>query len=134
IEEVTDTGRLQAIQAGLNRVLADVRAAVEDWGAMRARIAETIDSFTTQPPPVPADEIREAADFLRWMDEDNFTFLGCRDYEFEGTGPQLRARPVPGSSLGILRPERTREEGAPAGLEALPAEVLGSLKQPVLLD
>ena len=134
IDEVIDPARLDAIVAGLTRVLADVRAAVADWPAMRAQVADVIGSLTSDPPPVPTEELAEPADFLRWLDDNNFTFLGYREYVFEGTGEALRAHALPETSLGVLRPDRAAEAGAPAGLEALPGEVLVWLKQPTLLD
>ena len=41
------------------------------------------------PPPLPADEVAEALAFLEWMAEDNFTFLGLREYRLPagGTAP-----------------------------------------------
>ena len=134
VDEVTDRAKLAEVQAGIERVLADVRVAVEDWRAMRRQLTAARESLATLPPPIPPDEIQEVADFLAWLDDNNFTFLGYREYLFEGVGPDLRARAVADSSLGILRPEHTKAEGAPLGLEALPPDVLSSLTLPVLLD
>src|SRR5690606_38616086 len=124
IDEVTDPAALGELRMGLERVLADVRASVSDWRAMRDKLRETMAAFTEMPPPVPADEVEEAAAFLNWLDDNNFTFLGCRDYEFEGAGDALRAVPLPDTSLGILRSERVEPADAPAGLAALPAGAL----------
>src|SRR5690606_31555336 len=106
IDEVTDPVALGELRAGVERVLADVRAAVSDWRPMRDRLRETVAGFAESPPPVPADEVEEAAAFLNWLDENNFTFLGCRDYAFEGEGEALQAVPMLDTSLGILRSER----------------------------
>ncbi len=134
IDEVTDPVALGELRAGVERVLADVRAAVSDWRAMRDRLQETIAGFAETPLPVPADEVEEAAAFLNWLDENNFTFLGCRDYEFEGEGEALRAVPMFDTSLGILRSERVEPADAPAGLAALPPAALQSLKSNDLID
>ena len=79
---------------GVQRILCDVRAAVEDFPAMNARCAQItadLDAGDTQ-----RDE--EVA-FLRWLMDDQFTFLGCRSYSFDG---DLAVVDV-GSGLGILR-------------------------------
>ncbi|HVA15500.1 MAG TPA: NAD-glutamate dehydrogenase [Stellaceae bacterium] len=97
ISEVRDAARLAAIAARLDAVLADTRAAVADWRSMRDSLAETRSTLAVGKPPLPADELAETLDFLAWLDDDNFTFLGCRDYRFDAAGNAL----APG--LGILR-------------------------------
>ena len=47
---------------------------------MMARIGEMIADLKTSPPPLPAEEIAEAIQFLEWLIANNFTFLGVRDY------------------------------------------------------
>ena len=86
----------------LQRVLADVRAAVQDWPQMRAAALESVEALAAARD---ADEVRA---LLRWLAEDHFTFLGMVD---------LRATPdglesVPGSGAGLLRPERTEQSTA----------------------
>ena len=97
-----DSDRLAVLRAGVELVLEEVRAAVEDWAPMRARTAALAAELGRQQPPVDRHELSEAQAFLRWLADDHFTFLGYREYELGGQDPsQLRA--VPGSGLGILR-------------------------------
>ena len=97
-----DSDRLAVLSAGVELVLEEVRAAVEDWAPMRARTAALAAELGRRQPPVDAHELSEAQAFLRWLADDHFTFLGYREYELGGEDPsQLRA--VPGSGLGILR-------------------------------
>ena len=70
------------IVAAIGLVLADVRACVGDWRAMKARVAGEIAELKGNPPPLPVAEIAEAIQFLEWLDADNFTFLGIRNYVF----------------------------------------------------
>ncbi len=87
------------LRQGLWEVLADVRACVEDFGAMKARLGARVAAITENPPPLPTDEIDESIAFLNWLASDNFTFLGYREFAIEaGT-----IRQVPGSELGIMR-------------------------------
>ena len=80
-----DLARLTQILSG---VLTDVRAAVTDWQPMRRVLREVVAELSAQPPPLPAAELAEVQDFLRWLDDDNFTFLGCREYSFDDAAPQ----------------------------------------------
>ena len=67
------------IEAALRRVLSDVREAVEDWPRMRAKAVETADQLEEHPPAgIAPDQSAEAAALLRWVADDNFTFLGYR--------------------------------------------------------
>src|SRR3546814_13056049 len=102
MDEVTDPAALDGIRSALERVLADVRAAVEDWRPTRDRLQATIAELGEGAPTVPSEEAAEAAEFLRWLDDNHFTFLGSRAYVFEGGGPELRAVAVTESSLGLL--------------------------------
>ena len=63
-------------------MLADVRAAVEDWQPMRARM-EAIVKELDDAARVPARTRRptEIRAFLAWAADHHFTFLGYRDYE-----------------------------------------------------
>jgi glutamate dehydrogenase len=86
----------------LDKALSHVRLAVNDWSAMRARLRTAIEDFRSNRPPLPADEVDEAIAFLEWLDDDNFLFLGVREYDFVGgrTRGELRRADKPG--LGIL--------------------------------
>jgi glutamate dehydrogenase len=91
--------RAQAILGTLDHVLADVRAAVVEWGAMRKRVDQIIDDLGSSALPVPASEAAEAAAFLTWLVNNNFTFLGYREYAFDAEGLAV----VPEAGRGILR-------------------------------
>ena len=46
----------------------------------------------------------EAADFISWMHDNNFTFLGHRKYDIDiSDNNQINYTIVPNSSLGVLR-------------------------------
>ncbi len=98
----------ERLAADLQRVLGDVRAAVEDWQAMRALAldtAERLSAAAAHPPPgaQPAD-VEEVAELLRWLADDSFTFLGAVELGTAEHGPD--GEPGPGTGLGLLRPER----------------------------
>jgi glutamate dehydrogenase len=104
VDRETDAERLLTLTEGMERVLAEVRAAVEDWPAMRARAQAIADELEGSPPPLDAAEVEEARAFLAWLEDDHFTFLGYREYELalEGDG-EAALRPILGTGLGILR-------------------------------
>jgi glutamate dehydrogenase len=86
----------------LGKVLTQVRAAVGDWKPMLARLDRAISEFRYQPIPLAKDSVAEAIAFLEWLRDDNFTFLGMREFRYSGgekTGSLARSA-SPG--LGIL--------------------------------
>jgi glutamate dehydrogenase len=98
-----DRGELARLRENLDRVLGEVRLAVEDWQAMRARTEELSDELQRDPPPVSATEVEEVRSFLKWVSAHHFTFLGYREYELVTEGEEAGLRAVPESGLGILR-------------------------------
>jgi glutamate dehydrogenase len=109
IDRETERDDLKQITDDLGRVLSDVRESVEDWGKMRGaalRIAEELESEPTAA-DLPAQEVQESRELLRWLADDHFTFLGYREYELAEEAPEgdgeLTLTPVAGSGLGILR-------------------------------
>jgi glutamate dehydrogenase len=113
----TDRDGLARLAASLVGVLADVRAAVEDWPQMRASLRALLEELSVAPPPVPPGEAAEVRDFLRWLDDDNFTFLGYREYPFRNTNAPGRP------PLGILRDTGYALFGGLRNFSALPPEV-----------
>jgi glutamate dehydrogenase len=101
IERIDEEARRAEIVEATEQVLADVRVCVRDWPAMTARVAEVIAELKADPPPLPAAEIAEAIAFLEWLADNNFTFLGIRNYRF--TAAEDALEPVFDSGLGILR-------------------------------
>ena len=105
VSRIADDGQCQRLQQALVRIYADVTASVQDWGGMRTRIAAVVEQYRANPPPLRADEIAEAVQFLDWLARDNFIFLGLRDYAFEPgqDGQAAKFDAVGGSGLGTLR-------------------------------
>ena len=124
----SDRDDLARLTQTLSRVLDDVRAAVEDWQPMRERLRELLGELSRPPsPPVPPTELAEVEDFLRWLDDDNFTFLGYREYVFDGVAEPAR-RP-----LGILRDEAHPVFGGLRDLSTLPRDVQDFVRRRELL-
>ena len=99
LEPIEDAALRDKIVGELQTVLGQVRLAVQDWRAMRARVTGIVDELKSNPPPLPVDEIAEAIQFLQWLLADNFTFLGLRNYTFDGN----TLKPDFDSALGIMR-------------------------------
>jgi len=93
----------KALKLSLREVLEQVKQVTGDWQKMLARMGETIAQFRVNPPPVPAEEIAEAVQFLEWLCANNFTLLGVREYAYDGSRRSGELKAVSDSALGILR-------------------------------
>ncbi|MGW2212583.1 NAD-glutamate dehydrogenase [Streptomyces sp. NPDC001781] len=136
IDRETDRADLKQISADLLRVLSDVREAVEDWEKMREAAVRIADGLRDEPRPadLPAAEVDEARELLRWLSADHFTFLGFREYELRGDD-SLSAKP--GTGLGILRsdPHHSEDDEHPVSpsFERLPADARAKAREHRLL-
>jgi glutamate dehydrogenase len=126
-----DDAERAALAVRLEAVLGDVRAAVSDWQRMRRALRGIAAEIERHTPPLPPAEIAEGVAFLRWLDDDNFTYLGFREYVFPGVAadrPDPAARP-----LGILAPGRDPVFDGLRDLAALPPEVQDFVRRRELL-
>ncbi|HKF71721.1 MAG TPA: NAD-glutamate dehydrogenase [Stellaceae bacterium] len=133
--EQTDPKRLAEIAATLERVLADVRASVTDWRPMLDRLKAVRESvLEAKSLPLPPEVIAEGAEFLAWLEDDNFTFLGFREYRFTPTGDAIGVGIVAGSGLGILRDDTYPVFDGLRSFKTLAPEVQEFLRQPRVLS
>jgi len=91
-----------ALKSRLTRLLNQVRAATGDWKPMLARLDQSISEYRYAPIPLAREAITEAIAFLEWLRDDNFTFLGMREFHYSGgekTGSLERSSK---RGLGIL--------------------------------
>ncbi|MGZ4637985.1 MAG: NAD-glutamate dehydrogenase, partial [Actinomycetes bacterium] len=130
VDRGTDGAGDDMLTADLERVLRDVREAVEDWPKMRAVALRIADEITAAPPVgLPRQEVSEATELLRWLADEHFTFMGYREYVLDSDEPseaadetragRERLVAVHGTGLGILRADQT--QGPDTG--RLPREV-----------
>lgn len=125
--------RHQQIVEKLSAVLSDVRHAFEDEGPMRERCLELRRELESDPPSLDREEVTEGIDFLEWLAEENFIFLGYREYHYRGEGEEAVAEIDQQSGLGILRdPDYSVYEGL-RNLGKLPPEVRAWVRSPRLL-
>jgi glutamate dehydrogenase len=127
IDRETDPTDLAAIETELQRVLRDVREAVEDWPRMVRQARTVADDLEAAPPAsVEPAEVAESIDLLRWLADEHFTFLGYKEYDLSEDGTALE--PVPGTGLGIMRSDRPASRGG-----ALSPEVAALAREPHVL-
>ncbi|HEY0693980.1 MAG TPA: NAD-glutamate dehydrogenase [Kribbella sp.] len=129
IDRISDPAEHRELEKALLRVLNDVREAVEDWPKMHEKAVGISAGLDASKLPVGAAEVEEVKELLEWLADEHFTFLGYREYSFTMKGEQGVLRGVPGTGLGILRPDQNLSKNT--GL--LPPEVSAKAREQKLL-
>ncbi|MEQ9681371.1 MAG: NAD-glutamate dehydrogenase, partial [Rhodospirillales bacterium] len=132
VDEETPEGQ-RDIEKSVLKVLDDVRLAVQDWRPMRERMAGIIDDFRHTSGPAPQEEANEVREFLRWIHDNNFTFLGSRDYKISGAGTKTSVAVDKKSALGILRDFDMSVLTYTADRSKVPPEVRAFISDPGLI-
>ncbi|HTY18973.1 MAG TPA: NAD-glutamate dehydrogenase, partial [Myxococcota bacterium] len=132
VDRQTDPVQLELLTGHLQRVIGEVRAAVDDWRPMRERALELATELRESPPPLDPVDVDEVAAFLEWLSADHFTFLGYREYDLLEEAGDTALRHVPGSGLGILRSDSPNERSSQ--FARLPARVRALAREPFLLN
>ncbi len=131
IERITDPARIKQLGDGLVNVLNDVRAAVQDWPKMHAKVAEILSNLDGAAKVVPLAELDESRAFLAWVADSHFTFLGYRDYELVEINKTDTLKIIANSGLGVLREPKLG--GVSASFNELPDALKKRAREPQLL-
>jgi len=105
IDRLVDEKAMEELKTEIATVLADVRVSVADWRKMVSRVEDCLTELESNPSHLDPAELTESKDFLQWLINNNFTFLGARDYKLIGNGTNRALQIIPGSGLGVLRDE-----------------------------
>ncbi len=131
VDRTVEQSQRDALITKLATMIDKVRAAVEDWQLMRQRLRDVVSELRSNPPPVADDELDEGNEFLKWLNDDHFTYLGYREYRLRKRGTKLQLFGVRGTGLGLLR---QRDEGtASKSFANLPAKLQAQAKSNKLL-
>ncbi|WP_011582734.1 MULTISPECIES: NAD-glutamate dehydrogenase [Chelativorans] len=98
----------ERLEGRLSRTLAQVRAAVADWKPMLARLDQEVTRLRYTAVPLEKNEVHEAIAFLEWLRDDNFIFLGMREFNYKGGEKEGTLERSEKKGLGILADPEVR--------------------------
>jgi glutamate dehydrogenase len=122
----------QQLEADIRRVLASVELVVGDWKPMVAKTLDVAKRLSKVSKYFGPDEIEEARDFLDWLSQKNFVFLGYMEYDFYDRQGKECLSVLDHSELGIFK--TADSDLKPQGLTSLPPEVLHFAREPHLIE
>ncbi len=103
IDPIGNDKQLKQLFEELDRVLVDVRRTVHAWRPMLERLRKVVQDYREHSPNISALVLTETIQFLAWLADHNFTFLGMREYSLTKDGEDLHLEPIENSGLGILK-------------------------------
>lgn len=122
-----DEGAHRELEAALLEVLGDVVLATDDYRQMREKTREVHDYLHRLRERSAqgfyrgrGEEIEEYAAFMSWLDEDNFVFLGYREYDIFDQNDVAHLQVTPDSGLGIFRKLERSAYVEPVPLSEIP--------------
>jgi len=102
LEALPKAADYAALRERIVGLVGELRSVVGDYAKVRERVKDTVALLDTVPAGADAHDFKEAQEFLRWLDEGHFTFLGYSEGRTDGAAGGFRTDPK--ASLGLLRP------------------------------
>ncbi len=110
----------------IREVLGEVHQVVSDFHPMKDKVEEIIGRLADSTEIVGAAEVNEAREFLNWLLNNHFTFLGYREFSItDGLVEQ-----VVGSELGLMK---RRRKASSRKLSDMPERTRSFILEPELL-
>ena len=110
VDRQTSKKELEALSSELLSVVSEVSLAVNDWQAMRDRLAVIIKEFPSRPFPQEGKEKNQTIKFLNWLYDHNFTLMGYRHYNAKPIRGDHRWVADNDSSLGLMKNSKSERD------------------------
>ncbi|WP_455476184.1 NAD-glutamate dehydrogenase [Bartonella sp. B17] len=130
--ELLKKQQIQKLKDELTLVLEQVNAAVQDWKPMLEQVKKHVHGYQTNLPSSHKQEGAKAIEFLNWLMDDNFIFLGMRSYGFIKDQEPTKSFTASDIELGILTDASIRIIGD-ARVQEPPQEILSFMESDNLL-
>jgi glutamate dehydrogenase len=103
IGRLSDMTILEQIKEELLKTFNDITKAVNDWSPMQTKFNEIIAESTNIAHLKDNAEHQENLNFLRWVANNHFTFVGFRAYDLAFENNETHLKLIDGSGLGTFR-------------------------------
>ncbi len=105
VDKLSEPELLEGLTQAFQHILNDVKLCVQDWPEVMAKVDETVHILESlEVPETNKAALAESVEFLKWLSNNHFTFLGWREYKLEKeAGDDWILKPIEGTGLGVLR-------------------------------
>jgi glutamate dehydrogenase len=121
VDRHTNSEILADLMKTLVLILNEVSHCVEDFSALKEKVGSVSAELNQLPCDKPKKEIKESQDFLAWLGNEHFTFLGCDEFSIEKKEGRTFIVRDETNDLGIFRYHKT--DSKRGKLEELPNEI-----------
>ena len=123
-----DPRHMSVLEERIREILGDVEVVVRDFAPMRERVGRMIEVARAGFTLYDEDEIEETVAFLEWLLDQNFVFLGYREYDLLDLPEGRALAVVPESGLGILSKTTWSAYERPVLLETIEPNLRGRIE------
>lgn len=93
---------LTRLRQAVQEVLGDVSTVVEGFDGMLRRVSQLIQNISQAQGQIKPHQTQEVCDFLQWLSDSHFTFLGYREYDFVDAGGEQVLQENADARMGIF--------------------------------
>lgn len=132
IDRQTSRDALVCLKDEIAQVLTEIALVVDDWQPMHKKLLEVCDNLASEGKKQKLD-FAQPIDFLKWLSDDNFTFIGYRFYSLTPVKGDYQLEPSGDEKYGIFRGDI---ETRTVSLSSVPEEArfLALNNDPLLLN
>lgn len=112
-QQPDDPKTLKRIEVAIHNVMAEVIMVVNDFHYMKEAIDTAVANLIQYSPgQVESDDVRECVDFLKWLSDEQFVFLGYAEYGLKHSSDKknITLEKIRKSRLGIFKNEHFLRE------------------------
>lgn len=116
VDRMSDRKEMKQLEEEIRDSLKDVKLVTDDWQVMREQMISVAKDLKKAKVPLDKSRKDEAVEFLNWVSENNFTFLGYQKFDLVAIEGDFELRPAKGQGLGIA----SKDKHGPVLLSSLP--------------
>ncbi|GLQ30723.1 NAD-glutamate dehydrogenase [Litoribrevibacter albus] len=107
IDRHTAKKQLDELQNALAQILKDVETCVHDYKSMQEKVLAISEEINKPVKGLAKKDQKEACEFLSWLDNNHFTYLGYDEFSFDEKSNSLKRQR--GNQFGLLKHYRRDE-------------------------
>ncbi|ENS5606904.1 NAD-glutamate dehydrogenase [Vibrio mimicus] len=132
VDRLSSKEEMTQLKDELLDILQDTALVVKDWKPMSSKLEHVIKQLETEQKQIPieAERLHETIQFLRWLGNHNFTFMGYKEFDLVEKNGDTELTPTKEAGLGLFSEhERVRS----VKLSQFPDSARLEAKKPFLL-
>lgn len=133
LDKITSESDIKTLEENISKILKTISLVVQDWRPMLDLAASSLKEINNAKKIVSAKELAEIKEFISWIVDGNFIFLGAKEFSIKaGKKGEYSLEEVKDSAFGIFRSEFS--DFRPEVLNSSFEEVGDSVENPYVIE